>query len=176
MPCLQVEQVQNGQIQRAHLQRQGSINVHLPLWAERKYRMKKLTSEEQVASDSLIAPFLAALGKETSISEAARQMGCARRIVSQWVCGDRNLVSRHHAAVKALIANPPKPAPATVKAPRTWERKDNKSGAVGVELRKSGKWLASAMVEGGRHHIGYFPTKEAAMDARQSFLSSWSVE
>ena len=138
--------------------------------------MRKLTDEEQAASDSLIAPFLSALGKQTSISEAARQMGIARRIVSQWVCGDRNLVSRHHEAVRSLIANPPKPAPATGKAPRTWERKDNKSGAVGVELRKNGRWLASAMVEGGRHHIGYFDTKEAAMDARQSFLSSWSFE
>ena len=138
--------------------------------------MRRLTDEEQVASDSLIEPFLAALGKETSISEAARQMGIARRIVSQWVCGDRNLVSQHHAAVKALIANPPKPEPSTEKVPRTWERKDNKSGAVGVELRKSGRWLASAMVEGGRHHIGYFSTKKAAIAARQSFISSWSIE
>ena len=138
--------------------------------------MRKLTDEEQAASDSLIAPFLSALGKETSISEAARQMGIARRIVGQWVCGDRNLVSRHHEAVRALIANPPKPAPVTEKTPRKWERKDNKSGAVGALRRKSGKWLASAMVEGGRHHIGYFDTKNEAALARQSFLSSWSVE
>ena len=103
-------------------------------------------------------------------------MGIARRIVSQWACGDRNLVAQHHEAVKVFIANPPKLAPATVKAPRTWERKDNKSGAVGVELRKNGRWLASAMVEGGRHHIGYFAAKEEAAAARQSFLSSWSVE
>ena len=138
--------------------------------------MRRLTDEEQAASDSLIAPFLSALGKDTSISEAARHMGIARRIVSQWVCGDRNLVPRHHEAARALIANPPKPAPATVKAPRTWERKDNKSGAVGVLRRKSGRWLASAMVEGGRRHIGYFATKDEAAMARQSFLSSWSAE
>lgn len=137
--------------------------------------MRKLTNEEQAASNDLIAPFLSAIGKDTSISEAARQMGIAGRIVSQWVCGDRNLVAQYHAQVKAFIAGPPKPAPVAEKAPRTWERKDNKSGAVGVELRKNGRWLASAMVEGGRHHIGYFDTKEAAMDARQSFLSSWSV-
>ena len=138
--------------------------------------MRRLTDEEQAASGGLIAPFLSALGKDTPISEAARQMGIARRIVSQWVCGDRNLVSRHHEAVKALIANPPKPAPAAERVPRTWERKDNKSGAVGVELRRNGRWLASAMVEGGRHHIGYFDTKGAAIAARQSFISSWSVE
>ena len=138
--------------------------------------MRRLTDEEQAASDSLVAPFLAALGKGTSISEAARQMGIARRIVSQWVCGDRNLVSRHHEAVKALIANPPKPAPVTVKAPRTWERKDNKSGVVGVLRRKNGRFLASAVVEGKPRHIGYFATKNEAALARQSFLSSWSVE
>ena len=138
--------------------------------------MRRLTDEEQAVSDSLIAPFLSTLGKDTSISEAARQMGIARRIISQWVCGDRNLVARHHEAVRAFIAHPSKPAPATAKAPRTWERRDNKSGAVGVELRKNGRWLASAMVEGGRHHIGYFDTKEAAIAARKSFLSSWSVE
>lgn len=138
--------------------------------------MRRLTDEEQAVSDSLIAPFMAALGKGTSISEAARQMGIARRIVSQWVCGDRNLVSRHHEAVRALIANPPKPDPVTVKAPRTWARKDNKSGAIGVLRRKSGKWLASAMTEGKQRHIGYFDTKEEAASARQAFLSSWSVE
>ena len=138
--------------------------------------MRRLTNEEQAASDSLIAPFLAALGKQTSISEAARQMGITRRIVSQWVCGNRSLVAQHHEAVKALIASPPNPAPVAEKVPRTWVRKDNKSGAVGVLRRKSGKWLASAMVEGGRHHLGYFDTKEAAMAARQSFLSSWSAE
>ena len=138
--------------------------------------MQRLTDEEQAASDSLIAPFLSALGKSASISEAARRMGIASRIVCQWVCGDRNLVARHHEAVKVFIANPPRPAPVAEKVPRTWERKDNKSGAVGVELRKNGRWLASAMVEGGRHHIGYFDTKEAAIAARQSFISSWSVE
>ncbi len=138
--------------------------------------MRRLTDEEQAASDSLIAPFLSTLGKDTSISEAARHMGIARRIVSQWVCGDRNLVARYHAQVKSFIAIPPKPASVAEKVPRTWVRKDNKSGAVGVLKRKSGKWLASAMVEGKAHHIGYFDAKEDAVKARQSFLSSWNVE
>jgi hypothetical protein len=145
------------------------------LRAQGSDRMRKLTSEEQAASDSLIAPFMAALGKDTSISEAARIMLIERRIVSQWVSGDRNLVPRYHERVKALIANPPKPATIAEKPPRTWERKDNKSGAVGVLKRKSGKWLASAMAEGKVRHIGYFDTKEDAVTARQSFLSSWSV-
>jgi hypothetical protein len=99
----------------------------------------------------------------------------ARRIISQWVSGESNLVPRYHERVKAFIANPPKPAPIPEKVPRTWERSDNKSGSVGVLRRKSGKWLASAMVDGKVRHIGYFDTKEDAVTARQSFLSSWSV-
>ena len=50
-------------------------------------------------------------------------------------------------------------------------RKDNKSGVVGVSYKiRDGVWVASICVNNTRKHIGSFPTKEEAVQARDNYI------
>ena len=47
-------------------------------------------------------------------------------------------------------------------------RADNGSGHAGVNWHSShGKWSAAIQIDGKRHHLGYFSSKDAAISARQ---------
>jgi len=55
-----------------------------------------------------------------------------------------------------------------------WESAENRSSttdAPGVELFPSGSWRAWARRGGVRYHIGTYPTKEEAINARREFLT-----
>ncbi len=51
--------------------------------------------------------------------------------------------------------------------------KNNQSGTTGVRLdKRRGKWQARVPYEGRFLHLGYFPTQQAAVDARAEYMES----
>lgn len=73
--------------------------------------MATLTYEEKRKSRDLLPQFMSALGMNTSVHQATKQLGMPYSALHRWTGGQAHLPTKYHERVEAFITNQSRKAP-----------------------------------------------------------------